>query len=30
MALVSYREGGRRDAGRKFSMRYEVQFRKMS
>lgn len=30
MALVSYREGGRRDRGRVFSMRYEAQFRKMS
>lgn len=30
MALVSYREAGRRDVGRKFSMRYEVQFRNMS
>jgi hypothetical protein len=30
MALVSYREAGRRDVGRKFTMRYEAQFRRMS
>jgi hypothetical protein len=29
MTLISYREGGRRDRGRVFSMRYEVQFRKL-
>ncbi|GDX98046.1 hypothetical protein LBMAG48_04500 [Phycisphaerae bacterium] len=29
MALIGYREAGRRDLGRKFSMRYEAQFRKL-